>query len=112
MSNVEWYGADVIRSANSAKKGALTMAAIVVNMDATMLAPVDTGNLRDSVTYEVDEDEARVGTNVDYAPHLEYGTVKMAAQPYLRPSLDNNKSQIEKMIGDVIGKAAEAGGRK
>ena len=109
---MEWYGADVIRSVNSAKKGALTMAAIVVNMDATMLAPVDTGNLRDSITHEVDEEEARVGTNVDYAPHLEYGTVNMAAQSFLRPALDRNKAQIEKNIGDVIGKAAKAGGRK
>ena len=109
---MEWYGADVIRSVNSARKGALTMGAIVVNMDAVMEAPVKTGNLRDSITHVVDEEEARVGTNVDYAPHIEYGTVNMAAQSFLRPALDRNKAQIEKIIGDVIGKAAEAGGRK
>ena len=110
---MEWYGDSVVSSVKNAKRGALSAAALIVEGAAVLVCPVDTGNLRSSITHEVvDDEEARVGTNVDYAPHLEYGTVKMAAQPYLRPSLDSNKSQIEKMIGDVIGKAAEAGGRK
>ena len=28
-----------------------------------------------------------VGTDVDYAPYVEFGTFRAAAQPYLRPSL-------------------------
>jgi phage gpG-like protein len=28
-----------------------------------------------------------VGTNVEYAPHVEFGTVRSYAQPFLRPSL-------------------------
>jgi len=32
--------------------------------------------------------EVHVGTVVEYAPYVEYGTRKMRAQPYLRPSLD------------------------
>lgn len=27
-----------------------------------------------------------VGTNVEYAPYVEFGTYKMAAQPYMRPA--------------------------
>jgi hypothetical protein len=29
-----------------------------------------------------------VGSAVDYAPHVEFGTIKMAAQAFLRPSVD------------------------
>ena len=28
-----------------------------------------------------------VGTNVAYAPHVEFGTVRQSAQPFLRPAL-------------------------
>jgi phage gpG-like protein len=34
------------------------------------------------------EDVVLVGTAVDYAPHKEFGTVKMAADPFLRPAAD------------------------
>ena len=110
-NNMEWYGDQVIRSVESAKQGALTGAALVVEGAAKVLSPVDTGNLRSSITHEVLTDEARVGTNVEYSPYLEYGTRKMSAQPYLRPALDNSEARVKKMIGDVLGKAAEAGGR-
>ena len=109
---MEWYGNQVISSVNNARKGALTMGAQVVQASAVLRAPVDTGNLRGSLTYEVGEDEARIGTNVDYAPWVESGTDRMAAQPYLRPALDENKAKIERELGLVVGKAAEAGGRK
>ena len=40
------------------------------------LCPVDTGNLRNSITHTVDEAEqtAYIGTNVEYAPYIELGT--------------------------------------
>ena len=108
----EWYGGPVITNVEKAKKTVLTMACIVVNMDAVPLAPVDTGNLRDSITYKVDGDEGKVGTNVEYAIHQEYGTKKMSAQPFLRPALDKNREKLKREIGDFIGAAAERGGKK
>lgn len=50
--------------------------------------PVDTGNLRNSITHLVDDAEGSViiGTNVEYAAPVELGTSKMAAQPYLKPA--------------------------
>lgn len=41
---------------------------------------VDTGRLKNSLTHEVVPDEAmvEVGTNVEYAPYVEYGTGKFA----------------------------------
>ena len=43
---------------------------------AKKLAPVDTGNLRNSITHEVVEDENAVyiGTNTEYAAYVELGT--------------------------------------
>ena len=108
MKNYEWYGDKYIKSVSDAKRMGLTGAAMVVQGSAVLLSPVDTGNLRSSINFKVEsEDEARVGTNVDYAPHVEFGTKKMSAQPYLRPALDNNRNQIEKMIADAISKAVK-----
>lgn len=43
---------------------------------AKMLTPVDTGNLRNSMTHQVDMEDkvVYVGTNVQYAPYVEFGT--------------------------------------
>lgn len=40
------------------------------------LAPVDTGNLRNSISHEVDEEEPAVyvGSNTSYAPYVELAT--------------------------------------
>ena len=121
MKNMEWYGDQVISSVRNAKRGGLEAASLIVEGSATLRAPVDTGNLRSSITHRVvSDEEARVGTNVDYAARIEFGfkdtdklgrSYNQAAQPYLRPALDNNKARIEKMIGDVIGRAAEDGGK-
>jgi HK97 gp10 family phage protein len=50
---------------------------------AKQVCPVDTGNLRSSIHIETGDLEATVGTNVEYAPYVEYGTYKMKAQPFM-----------------------------
>jgi len=63
---------------------------------------VDTGRLRASITHEVCKESNQiiglVGTNVEYAPHLEFGTNKMAARPFLRPALFNNIPEIKRQL--------------
>ena len=46
----------------------------------TTFPRVDTGRLRNSVSHSVDDGETAVyiGTNVEYAPYVEYGTGKYA----------------------------------
>jgi HK97 gp10 family phage protein len=65
--------------------------AIRVQRGAKQRCPVDTGRLRSSITEALGEDSqglvARIGTNVEYARHVEFGTVRMRAQPFLRPAL-------------------------
>ena len=82
-----------------------------VEGEAKLRCPVDTGNLRQSITHRVilnDSEftvKAIIFTNVDYAPYVCFGTIKMDAQPFLRPALLENKQQIIKFIKDNIGKS-------
>lgn len=66
--------------------------ALQVDRAAKHNCPVDTGRLRSSITNELGQDGqglvATIGTNVEYAPYVELGTSKMAAQPYLLPALE------------------------
>ena len=43
-----------------------------------------------------------VGTNVSYAVHQEYGTSKMAGQPFLRPAVAETEKAVQKEIGDAV----------
>ena len=58
---------------------------------ARELCPVDTGRLRASIQMESGRDGlgpwVTIGTNVEYAPYVEFGTRYMAPQPYLRPAV-------------------------
>ena len=61
--------------------------------DAKRRCPVDTGALRASGRVEKKGRGERhivfggQGTGVDYAEYVEYGTLFMVAQPYLRPAM-------------------------
>lgn len=60
-----------------------------------------TGRLRASVTYEVDEEAltARVGTNVEYGRHLELGTKRgIAPRPWLRRALAEMHARVESLL--------------
>jgi len=67
-------------------------------------APVDTGNLRNSIRTEVAADglSAVVGTHVEYAIYQEYGTYKMAAHPYMRPAADAVRPSFIKAVEDAL----------
>lgn len=58
---------------------------------AKKACPVNTGRLRASITHEVSaegkEVVARVGTNVEYAAYVEFGTRHMPARSFLRSAL-------------------------
>lgn len=66
--------------------------ALRVEGAAKRLCPVDTGRLRSSITNELGTDAeglvAVIGTDVEYAPYVELGTSRMAAQPFLLPALE------------------------
>ena len=98
---------------------AVTDSALLVEHDAKANCPVDSGRLRSSITHEVRKikDEpisARVGTNVEYAPFVEFGFLSnkhprgVGTIPFLYPALENNMSKIQDIISKAIKQAIEA----
>ena len=71
---------------------------------AKKLAPVDTGNLRNSITHTVDEEEpaAYIGTDVEYAPYVCLGTIHMKAQPFLKPAAADHANEYRKIIENEL----------
>ena len=54
---------------------------------------IDTGNLRNSITHYTDDDTAYIGTNVEYGIYVHEGTVKMAANRFLKNAVERNKAE-------------------
>ena len=109
---------------------ALESAALIVEASAKALAPVgDSGELRDKIDHNVTDGtngpQAKIGSPLDDAMYVEYGTGEfaengagrkggwsyqtpdgkwhhtngMAPQPFLRPAFRRNKANIENVIG-------------
>ena len=94
---------------------------------AADLAPVDSGRLRNSITHKVDYNSVTVGSPLEYATYVEFGTGKYAsggrntpwvykddkgnwhythgqrAQPFLKPALQNNINTYREIIKDELG---------
>ncbi|MFH9038497.1 HK97-gp10 family putative phage morphogenesis protein [Streptomyces sp. NPDC017966] len=59
---------------------------------ARSIAPVDTGQYRDSIGIREDGDEAEIVSDADHAPYVEYGTRHMEGQHIFGRTLDHLKS--------------------
>ena len=74
---------------------------------AKMLCPVASGTLHNSITHTTDTQaqEEYIGTTVEYAPYVEFGTVKAKAQPFLRPAAEDHtdkyKAIFEQFLGEI-----------
>lgn len=72
------------------------------------LAPVDTGNLRNSITHDVIDNghTAVIGTNVKYAPYQELGApnANVPAHPFLRPAYENHTSEYQNVLREELNK--------
>ena len=68
------------------------------------IVPVRTGNLMASIFSEVDPDDLSIalGATADYASFIEYGTVKMRAQPFLQPAADIGEEEMNARIEEAI----------
>lgn len=100
----------------------------------TDMKAVDTGFLRNSITFALADEEANIpvyhddnesegkegkyngtapkdengeysvyiGTNVYYAPYIEYGTRKMPARPFLSQSILQNQKEFKELFKDAF----------
>ena len=115
---------EVISTMQEAAIRALEKCGLTAEEYAKRLAPVDTGNLRNSITHQVDDGESAVyiGSNVEYATYVELGTGKYAeggrptpwvyqdaegnwhwtagnpAQPFLKPAVADHAQTYRNII--------------
>lgn len=97
MAKLNAMGGNVLDALEKATK----QTALAAQADARDNAPVDTGNLKQSISTEhersIEAATSTVYTNVEYGLYQEMGTVKMAAHPYMMPALNANKSTFEQL---------------
>ena len=121
---------EVLDAMQQAAVRALEKCGLTAEGYAKKLCPVDTGNLRNSITHMVDEQEpaAIIGTNSEYGAYVELGTGIYAkggggrptpwvyqdakgnwhrtngqkAQPYLKPAVTDHANTYRKIIGDEM----------
>lgn len=68
----------------------------------------DTGRLANSITFDrVGDLTATVGSALNYAPWLEYGTSRMAARPFFRPAIERMRPIYIGKLEDIIRRAAQ-----
>jgi HK97 gp10 family phage protein len=85
-------------------KAVYVEAAGIVADDIRARAPEDTGLLKRAIfvgSGDLNKPNALVGVGYRKAPHahlVEYGTVKMAARPFVRPALSANGPQVAEFI--------------
>lgn len=82
---------------------ALTRIGLQAETYAKRECPVDTGNLRNSITNAVDDKSAYVGTNVEYAPYVELGTSRAKAQPFIKPAATEHSDVYKRIVQDELG---------
>jgi HK97 gp10 family phage protein len=76
--------------------------AINIQTQAKRLCAVDTGRLRSSIMVQrLDKGLISIGTNVTYAPYLEYGTRRQRAQPFLTPAFNQEKPRYIEAIKEL-----------
>lgn len=119
---------EVLSAMREAASRALEKCGLVAEGYAKRLCPVDTGNLRNSISHKVAEDEpaAYIGTNSEYGPYVELGTGKYVsggrptpwvyqdakgnwhrthgqkAQPYLKPAVADHAQTYRNIIEDEM----------
>lgn len=103
---------EILKAEDQAIKVALTKIGLIVERDAKLKTPVDTGRLRNSFTNEVKMDEKAVyiGSNVEYAPYIEFGHRFGTSHSFyegrhmLADAINKNQSDIKQIIEAALGK--------
>ena len=83
----------------------------IVLRTAREIVPVDTGKLQSSMRRKITRKRVwftgTVGAYTKYAYYVEFGTSKMAAKPYLWPSVTRNRDYIFQLLGRHLEHAIE-----
>lgn len=66
--------------------------------------PVVTGYLKNSGVSRKTANGAEYAQTAEYSYHIEFGTSKMAAQPYIRPAIENHANDIVEAVANELSK--------
>lgn len=65
---------------------------------AQAIAPVDTGNLKNSIGVDFDGLGFEAGPTAAYGGYVEWGTSRMSPQPYMRPAFEKALPPLEQAL--------------
>lgn len=107
IPNLEGHIKEMERRGEAAVRGvaeAVMTSAVNVQRGAKDECPVKTGRLRSSIGLDIERGglEVSVGTNVNYAPHVELGTKFMEARPFLFPAAEAERRPHQKRVARAI----------
>lgn len=119
---------ELVKALETQKSQALTRVAVLAQKYARENCLVGDGTLRNSIDFEVDEDLAIIGSNVEYAPYVEFGTgifaskgdgrkspwsyqdargewhrtVGMKPQPFLLPAIEEHSQEYQQLFTEYL----------
>ena len=109
---LQWDGSKAIVSISNDQGRALNAASVLVenaavkNVNKQVYSTPETtykrtGALRASITRDVGSEEAFIGSGIEYAPYVEFGTRRTKARPFLRIALLLNTRKILGIFADM-----------
>jgi HK97 gp10 family phage protein len=93
---------NVNQAMEEAEERALLKVGIFVQGEAQDRSPVQTGNLRDSNGYRVEEKKVIVGNNAEYAIHVHEGTNRQQPQRFLQDAAEQNATRVREIISGEL----------
>lgn len=94
--------AKVLAELAARKRIALLAIGAAAEGHAKALTPVDTGRLRNSISHAADSEAAYIGTNVEYAPYVEYGTVHNKAHHMLKKAATDHGDEYKRIAKTIL----------
>lgn len=73
-----------------------------IERDGKAFCPVDTGNLRNSISRDVKGLEAEIGPTAAYGHYVEFGTSRMGPHAFMGPSFDRHAGEFEQALGMIV----------
>ena len=74
-----------------------------------MVVPVRFGFLKNSIQVDsVTPVEAIIAPHMEYAEFVEFGTSRQAAQPYMRPAIDEHEGEIVAAVRATVAAFVES----
>jgi HK97 gp10 family phage protein len=75
-----------------------------IERDGKIFAPVDTGNLRNSISRDLKGLTAEIGPTANYGAHVEYGTSRQGPAAYMGPAFDRHAGLFVEALGQITEK--------